>query len=156
MRLRRSRREQGFTFTEVLIVLAVLCVLAAVFVPVYLSQLDRARDAAVKQGVQDIKLGLSLYSLDHDGAYPMTVSGPKGDAPLVDDRGQNYLSSWPRNPWTGNDMQNVRKLSRGDFWYEGRSEVAAIRITPQMVNEYRLRGWLVDGSNPFVLGTSGP
>jgi prepilin-type N-terminal cleavage/methylation domain-containing protein len=156
MRPRRSRREQGFTFTEVLIVLAVICVLTAVFVPVYLSQLDRARDAAVRQGVRDIRLGLSCYRLDHDDGYPMTVSGPKGDAPLVDDHGQNYLSSWPKNPWTGDDMRNVPKLVRGDFSYEGRSEVAVTGVATPLVNEYRLRGWLVDASNPFVLGTSGP
>jgi prepilin-type N-terminal cleavage/methylation domain-containing protein len=156
VRSRRRHGEQGFTFTEVLIVLAVICVLTAVFVPTYLGQLDRARDAAVRQGVRDIRLGLSCYRLDHDDGYPMTVSGPKGDAPLVDDRGQSYLSSWPKNPWTGDDMQNVSKLSRGDFWYQGRSEVAVIGVTTPLVNEYRLRGWLVDASNPFVLSTSRP
>ena len=155
MKARIRQREQGFTFTEVLIVLAVLCVMAAVVVPIYLAQLDRAKDAAVKQGVRDIKLGVSLYSLDHDDSYPTAVTGPLGEAPLVDDSGQAYLSSWPGNPWTGQDMRNVPKPSKGDFWYEGRSEVAAVRITSRMVNEYRLQGWL-DATNPFVLGATQP
>lgn len=153
----RSRHdERGFTFTEVLIVLAVIFVLTAVFVPTYLHQVDRARNAAVKADVREITLGLSFYSLDHEGAYPLDVSDPAGDAPLVDDDGQPYLSSWPTNSWTGKPMRNVEKQRPGDFSYTGGSEVASTGATAPLADEYILRGWLNHGSSDVVLRNPKP
>jgi general secretion pathway protein G len=156
MTTRSRQREQGFTFTEVLIVLAVIFVMTAVFVPTYLRQVDKAKDAAVRADLREITLGLSCYSLDHDGVYPVTVSDPAGEAPLVDADGQSYLSQWPTNPWTGKPMRNVMKPRVGDFWYSGRSEVASTGFATPLVAGYVLRGWLDHGSSDVVRSVPRP
>jgi prepilin-type N-terminal cleavage/methylation domain-containing protein len=155
---RHARRstQDGFTFTEVLIVVAVIALLMAIFVPGYLHQRDRARDAVVKQSVQTIAMGLRVYNLDHDGQYPLDVSGPNGKYPLTDSSGKAYIDSWPNNPWTGTPMKNTSKYSKGNFRYAGFSSVASTQPNAVQIDECSLLGWVTSKSRPFVASEPGP
>ena len=155
-RQRNLESANGFTFTEVLIVVVVIMLLSAIFIPSYLKQRDRARDAVVKQGVQSIAMGLRLYNLDHNGQYPLDISGPSGKYPLVDAAGTAYLDAWPGNPWTGKPMNNTSGYSEGDFQYAGFSTVAAVQLTSMEIDRCSLLGWVSSKSQPFVASEPGP
>ena len=108
MKSRRSTAHQGFTLIELLIVIVVIGILAAIAIPMYVSQRNKAKDAAVKEGVHIIQIGVMSYVTDHSGAYPATeyVAYTPSDT-AADNLGNRYLDTWPKNPWTGKPMANT-------------------------------------------------
>jgi type IV pilus assembly protein PilA len=60
--------HQGFTLIELLIVIVIIGILTAIAIPLYVSQKDKAKDAAVKEGVHIIQIGVMSYATDHHGA----------------------------------------------------------------------------------------
>ena len=101
-----SRRQmQAFTLIEVMVVVAILAVLAALIVPRVMSRPDEARVVAARQDIASLLQALKLYRLDNL-RYP---SGEQGLAALVE-RPQippaapnwkpgGYLERLPRDPW---------------------------------------------------------
>ena len=66
--------RQGFTIVELLIVIVVVAVLAAVSVSAFSGTQQRARDAQRTQDMQAIVKALELYKI-HTGSYPTTSTG---------------------------------------------------------------------------------
>jgi type II secretion system protein G len=104
MESRRTAAHQGFTLIELLIVVIVIGILAAIAIPLYLNQKDKAKDAAVKEGVHTIQVGVMTYAADHGGAYPATEYVTHTADRGLDNLGNRYLDTWPRNhgpagPW---------------------------------------------------------
>ena len=102
------RLQHGFTLIELLIVIIIIAILAAIAIPTYLSQRDKAKEAATKEGTHLIQDAVMTYATDHDGAYPITeyVTYTPSDK-TADNLGNVYLDTWPKNPWTGEPMKNT-------------------------------------------------
>ncbi|MDO8704123.1 MAG: type II secretion system major pseudopilin GspG [Sulfuricaulis sp.] len=98
---RFSMRSGGFTLIEVLVVVVILSILAAVIVPKIMDRPDQARKVAATTEIKAIVSALKLYRLDH-GKYPALQEGlavlvagaPSGKGP----RG-GYLDRMPKDPW---------------------------------------------------------
>jgi prepilin-type N-terminal cleavage/methylation domain-containing protein len=72
--LNRLRRSRGFTLIEVMVVIVILGVLAALVVPKVMSRPDEARVVAAKQDISAIMQALKLYKLDNR-RYPSAEQG---------------------------------------------------------------------------------
>jgi general secretion pathway protein G len=98
-----SRAQAGFTLIELMVVLLIIGVLAALIVPNVLDRADDARVTAAKTDVNNLMQALKLYKLDNQ-RYPSTEQGlqallTKPTTAPVPPNWKSYLDQLPNDPW---------------------------------------------------------
>jgi len=66
----QKQRLSGFTLVEILIVVVILGILAAIVVPQFTSAAAESRDSSIKMNLNRIRQQLEIYKEHHDGYYP--------------------------------------------------------------------------------------
>lgn len=100
-----TKRVSGFTLIEVMVVVVILGILAAIVVPRIMSRPDEARIVKAQQDIRAIAAALDLYRLDNY-IYPSTDQGiealvtrPIDLASGAKWREGGYLAKLPQDPW---------------------------------------------------------
>ena len=115
---RLARGARGFTLIEVMVVIVILGVLAALVVPRVMNRPDEARAVAARQDIAAIMQALKLYRLDNQ-RYPSTEQGlialvqrPSAGPPAAN--WKQYLKSEPKDPW-GRPYQYLNPGVKGEI-----------------------------------------
>ena len=118
----RSRLARGFTLIEIMVVITILGVLAALIVPRVVGRTDDAKIAAAKQDIASIMQALKLYRLDN-GRYPTTDQGllaliakPTAEPVPSNWKQGGYIerSTVPTDPW-GEPYKYLNPGIRGEI-----------------------------------------
>jgi len=113
----RPARRRGFTLIEVMVVVVILSILAAVVVPRIMDNPDKARVVKAKQDIRVIKNQLDLYRL-HNFRYPTTEQGLEAlvqkPAEATHWQEGGYLDKLPNDPW-GKPYQYLSPGQHGDL-----------------------------------------
>lgn len=127
-------KYRGFTLIEVMVVVVILGILAAVVVPKIMSRPEQARIVKAKQDILAIQSALDLYKLD-SGFYPSTdqglqalVSRPTSEPVPRNWKSDGYVQQLPMDPWGQsyqyiNDGEKLRIFSYGAKGKDGNSEI---------------------------------
>lgn len=115
---RRALRQAGFTLIELMVVIMILGVLAALVVPRVMNRPDEARVVAARQDIAQVMQALKLYRLDNS-RYPTTEQGlqalvvrpTSGPQPT---NWKSYLEKLPNDPW-GRPYQFLSPGVRGEI-----------------------------------------
>jgi len=113
-----GRRALGFTLIELMVVIMILGVLAALVVPRVMTRPDEARVVAAKQDIAQIMQALKLYRLDNM-RYPTTEQGlqslvTRPTSGPVPNNWKSYLDKVPNDPW-GRPYQYLAPGVRGEI-----------------------------------------
>jgi general secretion pathway protein G len=131
---KKSIRINGFTLMEVMVVVVILGILAAMIVPKIMSRPEQAKMVKAKQDILAIQSALDLYKLD-SGSYPTTdqgllalVSKPTSDPIPSNWKSDGYLQQLPKDPWGEpyqylSDNDNVKIFSYGPKGKDGNSTI---------------------------------
>ncbi len=99
---RAAHAERGFTLIEVMVVVVILSILAAIIVPRIMDRPDKARIVKAQADIQALESALNLYRLDNHN-YPSTDEGLEAlvqkpaSAPSWKEGG--YIDRMPKDPW---------------------------------------------------------
>jgi general secretion pathway protein G len=105
MQMKRANRgssENGFTLVELMIVMTIIGLLAAIAIPSYIQSVKRAKEAVLREDLHTMRTAIDSYTVDKEKA-------PQGLDDLVQ---AGYLKSIPIDPMT----------SRSDTWMTGQSD----------------------------------
>ncbi|MFL4617284.1 type II secretion system major pseudopilin GspG [Stenotrophomonas maltophilia] len=113
----RRARQQGFSLIEIMVVVVIIGILAALIVPRLMDRPDQARVVAARQDIAALMQALKLFKLDN-GRYPTAEQGlqalvkpPQGGGAMPV---TPYLDRLPNDPW-GHSYQYQIPGTHGDI-----------------------------------------
>lgn len=119
---RHLRSTGGFTLIEIMVVIVILALLAALVGPKIMGRSDDARIADAKVQIRNLETALKLYKLDN-AVYPTTEQGlaalvtkPTSGVIPKNYKSEGYLESKkvPQDPW-GNEFVFISPGANGDY-----------------------------------------
>ena len=118
--MNKHHHSSGFTLIEVMVVVVILGILAAIVVPRVMDRPDDARMTKVQQDIRTLESALNLYRLDNF-RYPTTEQGlealvepPTSGPEPTQYRDGGYMDRLPSDPW-GNEYQYMHPGRHGEF-----------------------------------------
>ncbi len=103
MRIKRNFVARGFTFLELMVVVAILAILAGLIIPNFVGRAEDAKKTQAVVQIRELMKALELYRLDN-GSYPSTEQGlnalvekPDGEPEPI--KWKKYLEKIPVDPW---------------------------------------------------------
>lgn len=122
---------KGFTLVEILIVVVILGILAAIVIPQFTNASEQAKASSLVSQLQTIRSQLELYQVQHNGRYPLMselwtnmsskTNLPADAATATGDVNANgafgpYLQAAPKNPFTQSSVVVASGGAATDGW----------------------------------------
>lgn len=119
VRRRSALMQRGFTLIEIMVVVVIMGILAALVVPKLMGRTDDARIQAARQDIGSLMTALKLYKLDNQH-YPSTEQGlqaliakPTSGPSANGWKTGGYIDKLPKDPW-GNPYQFLSPGIKGE------------------------------------------
>lgn len=110
-------KETGFTLLEIMVVVVIIGLLAAIVAPTFIGRIDDAAVARAKSDIRGIETALNLFRLDNfkypssdDGLDALVTNPGEAAAP----NWKKYLDRMPMDPWN-NPYQYLHPGRHGEF-----------------------------------------
>ena len=162
----RHRKQSAFTLVEILIVIAIVGILAAMLLPVFNNARNSARSTACQSNLKQIGLALQLYLSDYSNIYPQVTSVPDNctfSESLVRYTKSNEVFTCPMAPNEFYQPGCLPDKHEGDitYHYDGGYIMNVSDMSSTVMSQTRIRNptqmiSLIDGEVPLGLTAPGP
>jgi len=113
------RQQSGFTLIEIMVVVIILGILAAIVAPNVIGRIDDAQVTRARQDIRGIESALKFFRMDNF-AYPTSEQGLEAlvskpaDPNIRNWKAGGYLDRLPKDPW-GNEYQYLNPGQNGEI-----------------------------------------
>jgi prepilin-type N-terminal cleavage/methylation domain-containing protein len=143
----RSCEQNGFTLIELMIVVVVIGILAAIAIPNYISMQNNAREGTVKANMHTVQVCMEDFSIQNDGFYPTASTSTVPDGRTL--AGLCPTGNFPNNPFTS--LPTVVQFGAGP----SAGHPGELGLSPLDVGFYRLMGNGAKGDTLTLVLTTG-
>ena len=139
-------RKSGFTLVEIMIVVAIIGLLAAIAIPNFIAMQNRAKEGSTKANMHTLQLAAEDYGVTYDGVYAATVAG----ATQIEGR----LPASFKNPFDGTTGNAKAFETRGSMGGNPATYPGIASYADSSNNTYNIKGYGKEAPLILVL-TSG-
>ena len=117
MKVQMNRR--GFTLVEIILVIIIIGILAAIIVPKFAGQSDNAKIANVKANLNSLRSAVRLWQSDNEGTPPTALS----------DLVPNYIRAIPEEPITPSTTVSPSVDGTGGWAYDNGDGTVSVNLS---------------------------
>jgi type IV pilus assembly protein PilA len=104
------RTQKGFTLIELMIVVVIIGILAAIAIPNFIAMQNRAKEGSTKSNMHTFQLSSEDYGVQNDGTYATDASTV---AALLPASGNNFKNPFDQTTGSGNSWEDRASASAG-------------------------------------------
>ena len=126
------RTQKGFTLIELMIVVVIIGILAAIAIPNFIAMENRAKEGSTKANMHTVQLAAEDYGVQNDGVYTATMDGTHV---------ANLLPSTFKNPFTGSVGSGNAWEDRATFAGNASATSGIASYADSATTQYNIKGY---------------